>query len=195
MSASRWRLSTTSVLMSPTGASWLEGSPDEIRAFRTTPSCINSFMPKRTDRYRSTIRPSQLPKICLVAEGCDERDCQSAPWSRQSRGGPSAFRGWASCSASWRCCLNSGRSFRRIHLTIREIYFSGVLSLLIIPCRVSFVGLVLGHGATRRCSGYGSADAVGADGGFVAAARARPRWPRRCCSRAGPARRSPPRSA
>ena len=60
-----------------------QGSPDEIRA-SDDPSCINSFMPKRTDRYRSTIRPSQSPKICLVAGRCDERDCQSAPWPRQS---------------------------------------------------------------------------------------------------------------
>ena len=38
----------------------------------------------------------------------------------------------------------SGQSFRRLPLTIREIYFSGVLSLLIILVSGLFVGLVLG---------------------------------------------------
>ena len=29
--------------------------------------------------------------------------------------------------------MHSGSSFRRLHLTLREIYFSGVLSLLMLP--------------------------------------------------------------
>ncbi|HAG76627.1 MAG TPA: ABC transporter permease, partial [Thauera sp.] len=40
--------------------------------------------------------------------------------------------------------LASGQSIRRLHLTIRELYFSGVLSLLIIAVSGFFVGLVLG---------------------------------------------------
>lgn len=39
---------------------------------------------------------------------------------------------------------HSGTSFRRLPLTLREIYFSGVLSLLIILVSGLFVGLVLG---------------------------------------------------
>ena len=40
--------------------------------------------------------------------------------------------------------MYSGTSFRRIHLTLREIFFSGVLSLIIILVSGLFVGLVLG---------------------------------------------------
>jgi phospholipid/cholesterol/gamma-HCH transport system permease protein len=90
--------------------------------------------------------------------------------------------------------LNSGQSLRRIHLTIRELYFSGVLSLLIIMVSGLFVGLVLGLQGYDILQRYGSADA-GGDGGAVAAARARSGGRGRCCSPAAPARRSPPRSA
>ena len=38
----------------------------------------------------------------------------------------------------------SGQSFRRFHLTIREIYFSGFQSLLIILVSGLFIGMVLG---------------------------------------------------
>jgi phospholipid/cholesterol/gamma-HCH transport system permease protein len=49
----------------------------------------------------------------------------------------------------------SGQSLRRIHLTLRELYFSGVLSLLIILVSGLFVGLVLGCRATTSCSATG----------------------------------------
>ena len=57
--------------------------------------------------------------------------------------------------------LNSGQSLRRIHLTIRELYFSGVLSLLIITVSGLFVGLVLGLQGYNILQRYGSAEAVG----------------------------------
>lgn len=57
--------------------------------------------------------------------------------------------------------LASGQSVRRIHLTIRELYFSGVLSLLIIIVSGLFVGLVLGLQGYDILQRYGSADAVG----------------------------------
>jgi len=57
--------------------------------------------------------------------------------------------------------MNSGQSLRRIHLTIRELYFSGVLSLLIITVSGLFVGLVLGLQGYDILQRYGSADAVG----------------------------------
>ena len=57
--------------------------------------------------------------------------------------------------------LNSGQSLRRIHLTIRELDFSGVLSLLIIMVSGLFVGLVLGLQGYDILQRYGSADAVG----------------------------------
>ena len=57
--------------------------------------------------------------------------------------------------------LYSGQSLRRVHLTIREVYFSGVLSLLIIVVSGLFVGLVLGLQGYDILQRYGSADAVG----------------------------------
>ncbi|APR03485.1 lipid asymmetry maintenance ABC transporter permease subunit MlaE [Thauera chlorobenzoica] len=57
--------------------------------------------------------------------------------------------------------LASGQSLRRIHLTVRELYFSGVLSLLIICVSGLFVGLVLGLQGYDILQRYGSADAVG----------------------------------
>jgi phospholipid/cholesterol/gamma-HCH transport system permease protein len=57
--------------------------------------------------------------------------------------------------------LYSGQSFRRMHLTLREIYFSGVLSLLIILVSGLFVGLVLGLQGYETLQRYGSSEALG----------------------------------
>lgn len=57
--------------------------------------------------------------------------------------------------------LYSGTSFRRIHLTLREVYFSGVLSLLIIGVSGLFVGLVLGLQGYETLQRYGSTEALG----------------------------------
>lgn len=55
----------------------------------------------------------------------------------------------------------SGQSFRRAHLTIREIYFSGFQSLLIILVSGLFIGMVLGMQGYETLQRYGSADALG----------------------------------
>ena len=55
----------------------------------------------------------------------------------------------------------SGPSFRRLPLTLREIYFSGVLSLLIIMVSGLFVGLVLGLQGYETLQRYGSTEALG----------------------------------
>ena len=55
----------------------------------------------------------------------------------------------------------SGQSFLRFQLTIREIYFSGVLSLLIISVSGLFVGMVLGLQGYEILQRFGSGDAVG----------------------------------
>ncbi len=55
----------------------------------------------------------------------------------------------------------SGQSFSRVHLTIREIYFSGVLSLSIISVSGLFVGMVLGLQGYEILQRFGSGDAVG----------------------------------
>ncbi len=55
----------------------------------------------------------------------------------------------------------SATSFRRLHLTLREIYFSGVLSLLIIVVSGLFVGMVLGLQGYETLQRYGSTEALG----------------------------------
>lgn len=57
--------------------------------------------------------------------------------------------------------LYSGASFRRIRLTIREVYFSGVLSLVIIMVSGLFVGMVLGLQGYDTLARYGSEEALG----------------------------------
>ncbi len=56
---------------------------------------------------------------------------------------------------------HSGTSFRRFHLTVREIYFTGVLSLVIILVSGLFVGMVLALQGYDTLVRYGSSDAVG----------------------------------
>ena len=55
----------------------------------------------------------------------------------------------------------SGESLRRFNLTIREIYFTGVLSLVIILVSALFVGMVLGLQGYNTLQKYGSSDAIG----------------------------------
>jgi len=57
--------------------------------------------------------------------------------------------------------LHSGTSLRRINLTIREIYFTGVLSLIIILVSGLFVGMVLGLQGYDTLARYGSTEALG----------------------------------
>ena len=55
----------------------------------------------------------------------------------------------------------SGPSFRRFYLTIREIYFAGVMSLIIILVSGLFVGMVLGLQGYDTLARYGSSEALG----------------------------------
>lgn len=57
--------------------------------------------------------------------------------------------------------LQSGQSFRRFHLVIREIYSAGVLSLIIILVSGLFVGMVLGLQGYETLQTYGSEEALG----------------------------------
>jgi phospholipid/cholesterol/gamma-HCH transport system permease protein len=61
----------------------------------------------------------------------------------------------------WLIFKHSGTSFRRFHLTIREIYFAGVLSLIIILVSGLFVGMVLGLQGYDTLVRYGSSEALG----------------------------------
>lgn len=57
--------------------------------------------------------------------------------------------------------IYSGESFRRFRLTVREIYFTGVMSLIIILVSGFFVGMVLGLQGYNTLQKYGSSDAIG----------------------------------
>jgi phospholipid/cholesterol/gamma-HCH transport system permease protein len=56
---------------------------------------------------------------------------------------------------------HSGTALRRLPLTIREIYFTGVLSLIIIIVSGLFVGMVLGLQGYDTLQRYGSSEALG----------------------------------
>lgn len=80
--------------------------------------------------------------------------------------------GHATINAVWRLgfisrfllaiLANSGQSLLRLQLTIREIYFAGVMSLIIIVVSGLFVGMVLGLQGYTTLVKFGSADALGA---------------------------------
>ena len=57
--------------------------------------------------------------------------------------------------------MYSGTAFRRFHLTIREIYFTGVMSMIIILVSGLFVGMVLGLQGYETLQRFGSASALG----------------------------------
>ncbi|MDA8329280.1 MAG: lipid asymmetry maintenance ABC transporter permease subunit MlaE [Betaproteobacteria bacterium] len=57
--------------------------------------------------------------------------------------------------------MRSGTSWRRFQLVIREIYSSGVLSLIIIVASGLFVGMVLGLQGYQTLQTYGSAQSLG----------------------------------
>src|SRR5512140_3241485 len=57
--------------------------------------------------------------------------------------------------------LHSGTSFRRPRLIVRELYFSGVLSMIIILVSGLFVGMVLGFQGYQTLKTYGSESALG----------------------------------
>src|SRR4029434_2794090 len=56
---------------------------------------------------------------------------------------------------------HSGTALRRFRLTVAEIYFAGVLSLIIILVSGLFVGMVLGLQGYDTLQRYGSSSALG----------------------------------
>lgn len=57
--------------------------------------------------------------------------------------------------------FHSGTSFRRFHLIVRELFSSGVMSLIIIIVAGMFVGMVLGLQGYETLKRYGSESALG----------------------------------
>ncbi len=78
-----------------------------------------------------------------------------------SRGIDTIWRGGAMARFFWLVLLNSGMSFRRLHLTVREIYFAGVMSLVIIMVSGLFVGMVLGLQGFETLQNYGAEETMG----------------------------------
>src|SRR4030088_2729524 len=56
---------------------------------------------------------------------------------------------------------SSGTSFARFRLVMREVYFSGVLSLVIIIVSGLFVGMVLGLQGYQTLQRYGATESIG----------------------------------
>jgi phospholipid/cholesterol/gamma-HCH transport system permease protein len=65
------------------------------------------------------------------------------------------------CRFLWFTLKESGASFRRFHLTVREIYFTGVLSLVIILVSGLFVGMVLGLQGYDTLVRFGASEVLG----------------------------------
>ena len=65
------------------------------------------------------------------------------------------------CRFLWFTLKESGPSFRRFHLTIRELYFTGVLSLIIILVSGLFVGMVLGLQGYDTLVRFGASEVLG----------------------------------
>src|SRR5437867_2158063 len=57
--------------------------------------------------------------------------------------------------------LHSGTALRRFHLTIAEIYFAGVLSLVIILVSGLFVGMVLALQGYETLQRFGASESLG----------------------------------
>src|SRR4051812_43034128 len=57
--------------------------------------------------------------------------------------------------------LHSGTALRRFHLTIAEIYFAGVLSLIIILVSGMFVGMVLALQGYETLQRFGASESLG----------------------------------
>ena len=65
------------------------------------------------------------------------------------------------CRFFFAVLTHSGMSFKRFYLTVKEIYFSGVLSLIIILTSGLFVGMVLALQGYETLQKYGSESALG----------------------------------
>jgi phospholipid/cholesterol/gamma-HCH transport system permease protein len=78
-----------------------------------------------------------------------------------SRGIETIWRGGSLARFFWLVLLNSGMSFRRLHLTVREIYFAGVMSLVIIMVSGLFIGMVLGLQGFETLQKYGAEETMG----------------------------------
>ena len=78
-----------------------------------------------------------------------------------ARGTDTIWRGGSMARFFFLVLSQSGMSFRRFHLTIREIFFSGVMSLVIIMVSGLFIGMVLGLQGFETLQTYGAEEQMG----------------------------------
>lgn len=78
-----------------------------------------------------------------------------------SRGINTLWRGGLMARFFMLILASSGMSFRRFRLTIREIYFAGVMSLVIIMVSGLFIGMVLGLQGFETLQKYGAEETMG----------------------------------
>lgn len=71
------------------------------------------------------------------------------------------WRGGVMARFFWLVLMRSGMSFRRVQLTLREVYFAGVMSLVIIMVSGLFVGMVLGLQGYETLQKYGAEEQMG----------------------------------
>lgn len=77
------------------------------------------------------------------------------------RGIDSLWRGGSMGRFFWLVLSSSGTSFRRFSLIIREIYFAGVMSLVIIMVSGLFIGMVIGLQGFQTLEHYGAEETMG----------------------------------
>ncbi len=143
------------------GAIIAQGTPAEVRGIGRRRSSGNSSTASRTGPSRSTIRRRRIarsssPMLSAAVNGLADglRRLGSAAIAAVGRLGYAA-RFFAAV------VRETPAAFTRLPLTVREIYFSGVLSLVIILVSGLFVGMVLalqGYDVLQR---YGADDSLG----------------------------------
>src|SRR5207249_6593657 len=152
---SRSRSSTTSISC-PKGT-----SSGKVRRPRCARRAIRTFASSstasRTGRYRSTIRHERSTRNSPVPS-------DTIAWALRRVGAgtlDSIARLGFAARFSIAVLTHMPAAFRRLRLTLREIYFSGVLSLVIILVSGLFVGMVLALQGYEVLTRYGANESLG----------------------------------
>src|SRR5262245_10758782 len=161
MSPKRSSSSTTSITC-PGGRS----SFRELRTRYARDACPpsgSSSTESRTGPFHSTTRRRTTRRTCSLDEA---RPMTDRVVELLRALGARIVNNWIwrlgfACRFLWLTLRESGSSFTRFHLTFREIYFAGVLSLVIILVSGLFVGMVLGLQGYDTLVRYGSSEALG----------------------------------
>ena len=136
-----------------------QGTPDEVRL--STDPFVRQFVDGEPDGpvpFHYPARPYAEDLGRPVADNSIARGMRRVgvghdPRDLRARGSPRA----SSCAV----LCHSPSAFRRLQLTAREIYFAGVLSLVVIMVSGLFVGMVLGLQGYDALNKYGAGDSLG----------------------------------